>query len=501
MDSNDQLLRHVITCKDEFFKRLNREEDIIFIFTHHDADGIASGGLLARAFMRKNLPFQARVVKYITPRSIHDAITNFESFKKKFFIFSDLGSGQLKFILNQFDIERVLVLDHHEIVEGKESIPEKLLHVNPWMFGIDGARDISATGVAYYFAKAISPENVDLAPLAIIGALGDEQDVGENSSIIGLNRKILGDCKKQDLVRETVDIKISGRYTRPIHLALSATSIPYLPGLSGDEKSCKRFLERLNIPVVNGNKGTVRTISDLSKEEKSKLVSSIIEHALKYGMKPNKIRQLIGNVYLLDAEAPNTCLRDMREYAALLNSCGRMGHGGIGLNIVVGDRGEFLLKGQKLVNEYTKRLANYMNWIFTTNALRKQENTIQVVDGNEYIEDTMLTTLTLLLMSSRRVDKKLPIVGWTALREDDSVVKISARGFENLVKQGLHLGQAFREIIKDIDVDSVPRGHAPAASVEIPRKKLEKFLRFLVRKTNAQINQGLKPLSNLSTWL
>ena len=39
------------------------------------------------------------------------------------------------------------------------------------MFGIDGASDVSGSGVAYFTAKAVNQSNVDLAPIALVGAL------------------------------------------------------------------------------------------------------------------------------------------------------------------------------------------------------------------------------------------------------------------------------------------------------------------------------------------
>ena len=46
------------------------------------------------------------------------------------------------------------------------------VQVNPHLFGIDGATDVSGSGVAYFAAKAVNPANVDLAPIALVGALG-----------------------------------------------------------------------------------------------------------------------------------------------------------------------------------------------------------------------------------------------------------------------------------------------------------------------------------------
>ncbi len=68
------------------------------------------------------------------------------------------------------------------------------MQLNPHLYGIDGATDVSGSGVAYFAAKALNPANVDLAPIALVGALGDMQDKYEQRSLKGLNEIIVNDA-------------------------------------------------------------------------------------------------------------------------------------------------------------------------------------------------------------------------------------------------------------------------------------------------------------------
>ncbi|RJS80995.1 DHH family phosphoesterase, partial [Candidatus Bathyarchaeota archaeon] len=86
---------------------------------------------------------------------------------------------------------------HHQ-VSGKETA--NIMHVNPHLFGIDGAKDISGSGVAYFVAKAIDNINVDLSPIAVVGALGDLQDKYDQRKLGGLNEKIVEDALSADLL-------------------------------------------------------------------------------------------------------------------------------------------------------------------------------------------------------------------------------------------------------------------------------------------------------------
>ncbi|MEX2727073.1 MAG: DHHA1 domain-containing protein, partial [Candidatus Sigynarchaeum springense] len=452
------------------------------------------------ALRRHSIPFHARVVKQISAKYIGDIasagpqqekqLTGDEIAEQKFFVFTDFGSGQLDFLAKNLRRERVLIIDHHEIEDVKEkAILSGMLHVNPWLFGINGSSEISGAGVTYLFARAMDPENRVLAPLAIMGALGDMQDKGDKNSLTGMNRIIVDDAKNLRLVSENVDLRLFGRYSRPIHLALSFTTDPFLPGLSGDETACANFVQRLKIPMKHGGEKS-RTISDLTKDEKSQLISALIEWSLKHGMTASIIKNLLGTIYTLDNEDPSTNLKDLREFASVLNSCGRLGFGGIGLAIAMGDRKEIFAEGQHAISEYRKRIANYMDWIQTTGAIKKRDG-LQVLEGAAYIDDAMIGTILSMLLSSRHVSSDSPIIGWSHLKDDPEMVKISARAVQDLVDKGLNLGIAIRDVLKELDIDSPGGGHAPAAGVEIPKAKLDKFLKSLGRKVAGQLQPSV----------
>ena len=513
----DGFLGYITTVKDQFLKKLEHEKSMVFIITHHDADGISAGSVMASALQRQQIPFQARVVKQISSKYIGDIIERPRAEMsgnetpdqdnerpEKFFVFTDFGSGQLDFLARNIDRSRVLILDHHEIEAVKdEALLSGMLHVNPWLFGINGSEEISGAGVAYLFAKAINPDNKDLAPLAITGALGDMQDKGDKTSLAGLNRVIVEDAKNMGLISETLDLKVFGRYSRPIHLALSFTMDPFLPGLSGDETACANFVQRLQIPVKQPGTEKSRTIADMTADEKSRFVSALIEWSMQHGLSAATIKGLVGNIYVLENEDPSTNLKDLREFASMLNSCGRQGFGGIGIAIAMGDRKEIFAEGQHVIGEYRKKIANYMDWIHMTNAIKKRDN-LQVLEGAAYIDDAMIGTLVSMLLNSRAIGTDSPVVGWTEIKDDPDAVKISARAVQSLVDRGLNLGTAIRDTLKELDIDSPGGGHAPAAGVEIPKAKLDKFLRALGKRTAMQLqSSGSNPQAPKKTqsWI
>jgi len=136
---------------------------------HYDADGITAAGIIAKSLRRQNANFHLKLVKQMDQEivdtlsdSIYDAI-----------ILGDVGSGYLDLLKNIGKSKRIFILDHHQI-DG--DVNEEITQVNPHLFGIDGGKEISGAGVTYFVAKSLDKKNIDLSPLAVVGAVADMQD-------------------------------------------------------------------------------------------------------------------------------------------------------------------------------------------------------------------------------------------------------------------------------------------------------------------------------------
>ena len=146
-----------------------KEDGAIYAFSHLDADGVAAAGIIGKALFRLDAKFRIRITQWIDEKIVGEILSE----KPQLIIFTDFGSGYIDLLNEKVADFKIIILDHHQVI-GKESA--NFVHVNPHLHGIDGARDISGSGVAYFVAKAIDKANVDLAPVAVVGALGDLQD-------------------------------------------------------------------------------------------------------------------------------------------------------------------------------------------------------------------------------------------------------------------------------------------------------------------------------------
>ena len=380
-------------------------------------------------------------------------------------VFSDFGSGYLDIIAENLS-QDVIVLDHHLSIEYKS---ENIVHINPMLHEIDGAREIAASGVCYFLAKAIDPENINLACLGLLGALGDQQDKGERKSLIGLNQVIETDAIEKHLLEKQVGLIFYGYETRPIAKAIAYTTIPYIPGLSSNEGNCVAFLKEIGIEMLDGDR--LRALADLSDDEKMTLFSALSNHMVSSGCDSEAIHQLIGTIYTFKLEDPGTSLRSGREYGSLLNACGRMGKQGLGLCVAVGDREAAMIEAQETLDDYRRAISQALDWVQMNEKVEEMEN-IYVIRAEDKINDTVIGVVSGILLSQGILKKKKPIIA-TAYTDDDQL-KISARGVEELVQEGLHMGIVMQSAAERMEGGG--GGHDIAAGAYIPVDKETAFL-------------------------
>ncbi len=448
----------------------------IRVTSHLDADGLSAAGIIGKALVREGANFQIRIIRQLEKEFVLDL----KNESSKYLIFSDLGAGQLDLLKEHLIEKEIIILDHHKPVDPDY---ENLIHLNPHHFEIDGTDQVSGAGVAYFCMKALNPKNTDLAPLAIVGAIGDRQDKGEFNSLIGLNRDIIKDAEDTGFISEIKDLKIFGRETRPIHLALKYNTEPFFPGISGDEDGCLRFLISIKIPIKKGTE--FRTISELSDDEKRTLVSELIKYGISNGISKEEAQAIIGITYVLLKEKKGSYLRDVNEFSSLLNSCGRLEKSGLGVAICMGDREIALSEAEENLSLYRRKIAEQLSW-FEEKKPVNERDFIYSFHGGDLIDENMIGTITSITASSSMIEGNKPLIGLAF--SDNNMSKISARGNPKLIKKGLDLGIAIREALEELNIETEGGGHNIAAGARIPTKLEEEFLNVLNEKVKSQLS-------------
>ena len=446
-----------------FIRESSAKKEPVVLATHFDADGLSAGSIMFAAVRRLAVPLHLRILETLS----EDVLDEIDQIDSTLVIFSDIGSGYLDMMSKVLKNRDIVIADHHQPLG--EAFPS-LHHFNPHLLGFDGSDEISGAGTAYLLARAIHLKNVDLSPLAVIGSLGDQQDKGPKRMLKGLNAEILADAVGAKLVEVTQDLILFGRQTRPIHRAIASTTSPFLPGLSGEEDKCLALLDSARIPTKVDDRW--RTISDLSLEEKQRVVEKIIDYMISLKISGEVALDLIGSVYTLAREEPWTPLRDAREYASLLNSCGRMGKPALGIALGIGERGTAFQEAQEAYGEYKRSLSKYMNWITTNPQTLKQTKHLVIIRGGGVIEESMTGAVSSLISSSSLFGNSKVTLVTTFTRSGEA--KVSTRATEQLVEKGVNLGRLLQNLSAKYGGNG--GGHAIAAGANVEKDNLERFL-------------------------
>jgi single-stranded-DNA-specific exonuclease len=485
---NLELLNSDLKKTEYWFKdHLQKLESTVHIYTHLDADGLSAGAILGKALYREKIPFQITVLRQLEREEIIKIAENSKE-SKKLLIFADFGSGQYLELADKFNSLDTkvpfIILDHHlpQNVSNKNDGKIKEIysnsrpwHINPYFYEFDGSGEISGAGLCYFFVKTLNQNNIDLSPIALVGATGDIQNRGPNNSFSGLNTVILEHATKIDLIEVINDLNFSP--TKPLNEAISYSTEIQLPGLSDNTSKMLKFLKSLGILMEN-SQGDIRTLNDLNQEEKQKVSSAIIEYiSLKLNIEPSEIiKKLIVNRYILKNEIVGSELHDLKDFAYILNSCGRSDNASLGIAIAMGDRRIAYNKAKSNLLNYKKSLVQALSWLKDENKILYKTN-IQYFFGEDVIPENIVGTIASMLIFGKdgNIDINKPIFGCVK-RKDEEVFKISGRAHQSIVKKGVNLSEAIREALELSNLEALGGGHPPAAGTKVPIHKIEDFL-------------------------
>lgn len=433
----------------DMLKKHIKKGDVIRLISHNDADGLSAAGVIANAIKEEGGQFHTTIV----PRLKSDVIREVASEKYELYVFSDMGSACIK-QLNSLKGD-VIVADHHQPadVEAKEN----LIHVNPHLFGIDGSKDLSGAGSSYLVTKEMDKPH--LAYLALVGAFGDMQCPDK---FTGINRLILKDGLDAGNLEIHEGLKIVSKAKEPLYKSISYTLNPALPGLTGNLEATQELLEKMGISYGI-------PFSELEDEEKDVLKDELVK------INP----KIFGDVYTVPKESPE--LRDLEEYSAILDACGKNKEFGVGLSITLGDRKEALESALKLQTTYRNELTKGFEWINREGAV--QLNSIQYLYSEDKVLKSIMGTIAGVGMSAEILRDDKPILGLSRLHKD---IKVSGRTTRLMVERGVDLGKALAECSANFGGQG--GGHDIAAGAMIPYEAKNQFLHLVDEMIEYQLN-------------
>lgn len=431
----------------------------VSVITHIDADGITAGSIAAETLKRLGKEYSVTFEKKITD----EVIERVNSDPCDLVWICDLGSAYM----SQFVREGVVVTDHH-VPDSKWRSGQSLLdafttshQLNPHLYKVNGSFEVCGAGMTYLLAKTIDPANVDLAYIAVIGAMGDFQDTRE-SMLVSWNRLILKDAIANGDISISHTLRYFGRGTRPLTQYIQYGE-PAIKGITGDMGACMDLLQMLGIPAY-GDNNRKRTWSDLNEVERALLTDELMTRS-----EEGDRKALFGEMYDIKRYSMDSGLGDAKEFATTLNSCGRYDDAETGARICMGDTGA-LAEAERNRKDHRKNISVALSYVKDNHLLRRRKY-IQYFDAGSSIRETVVGIVAGMILGTSDADPDMPIL---AFAEAEDGIKVSARAPKSLIDRGLDLSSIMSEAASS--VGGMGGGHSVAAGATIPEGKEEVFL-------------------------
>ncbi|ADB62541.1 phosphoesterase RecJ domain protein [Haloterrigena turkmenica DSM 5511] len=486
-DPVPELADRAAACADRLL-----DADRVLLASHIDADGLTSAAIAAQALERAAIPFETVFEKQLDQDAIADiAATDYDTV-----LFTDFGSGQLEIIGEHEDAGAFtpVIADHHQPADRDTEF-----HLNPLLFGIDGASELSGAGASYVLARALADtadrsaelcsdggmvtasgatdvraDNRDLAALAVVGAVGDMQASG--GELHGANEKIVAEGVEAGVLETGKDLALYGKQTRPLPKLLEYATDVHIPGISNDENGALRFLDGLDLELKRD--GEWRRWSGLTNDEKQTVASALVKRAVSTGVPATKIDQLVSTAYVLPEEPVGTELRDASEFSTLLNATARYERADVGLGVCLGDRDGALERARKLLRNHRRNLSEGIDLV--TREGVTHEDHLQWFHAGDEIRETIVGIVAGMAMGNEGISRSKPILAFAEksaegdAAENGQEVKVSSRGTHTLVRQGLDLSTVMGEASRAVGGDG--GGHNVAAGATVPKGKEDAFI-------------------------
>ncbi|MBS3130947.1 DHH family phosphoesterase [Candidatus Woesearchaeota archaeon] len=455
MDSYE-LLKEDTKKAVDFFNSFDKNAPIRLI-SHLDADGISAASLMVKCLNNANRRYSISIVQQLNKEVLEQVALE----PYKYVIFTDIGAGMLDSIKAVLKGKEVLVLDHHDPELTQDG--ENVFMLNPHKFGIDGGIEVSGAGVVYLFASCLDERIKDYAHIAIIGAIGDLQESGGFSKI---NREILAEAVSRGKLKVIKGLRLFGAQTKPLHKVLEYCTDPYIPGVSGSESGAIQFLSSLGIYPKNG-KGW-KKVGHLTEEEMQRLVAGVIMKRLN----EKDPEDVLGNVYILKEESHESPTKDAREFATLLNACGRMGKASLGIGVCLGDE-KMKERALKSMLEYKKQIVNAMRWYESKkdSEFVTKGKGFMIINAQNEVMHTIIGTLASILSKSNELPDNTYILSMAKLVDGNSKVSIRKSGRNNEEDLKGVMGR----IVAGIE-GCEAGGHQNAAGALVPMDREEEFV-------------------------
>lgn len=428
-----------------------------FIDCDTDCDGLGAAAVVVASLRRLGHRFSVRASRDKTEGHYRRVLDE----SAGGWMFLDKGTSHLALFAAQASPERpIFVLDHHNPPTPLPEAPG--LHVvNPRLVGLDGGRDASSSTTAALWAICLFGDRaLDLAPVAVCGAIGDWQHTGptgDDDSWQGWNLRLIDDARSSGNVTDEPVPRLIG-----VDLGEALARGP-VASLHAPE-AARAFLEAIGIDPSADAEG-------LDRDARQRLTTAVVLRHLADGGAAAAMTGFVRR----DLWHPGLDV-GLRQAFRIADACGRSGHGATGIAFLLGDpdaREEALA----YFGDYKAALVQAVERLRKEGT--KRHRSCQVVWTDQPAYTGMVGGLGMTVVLD---DTSVPLV--VLAKRPDGEVQASTRGTHAQVQAGMDLGQAVGSAAKRVGREG--GGHTIAAGAVIPADGVDAFLDALDEALSSQ---------------
>ncbi len=174
-------------------------------------------------------------------------------------------------------------------------------------------------------------------------------------------------------------------------------------------------------------------------------------------------------MYRITRYGRSTGISDAKEFATVLNSCGRYDDAVSGLRVCRGDLSALETAAENRA-EHRKHISAALSYV-KDNHLLRERRFIQWFDAGSEIRETVVGIVAGMMLSSPECRRNIPII---AFADSDDGATVPAWANWDLVDRGLDLSSVMKTAAEF--VGGYGGGHTVAAGATIPPERKEEFL-------------------------
>ncbi|MCL4449857.1 MAG: DHH family phosphoesterase [Candidatus Thermoplasmatota archaeon] len=422
------------------------------IYSHHDADGIASAAIAVFVARRLGLDYEVTIRNQLTPQDLQGG--------EGIYWFNDMGSARLRDMKNV----KGIVTDHHNPVFPETHFTENrnnIYQFNPHLEGLDGSISQSGSTTTFLFSSNILPEVSAVSHLPIVGSVGDLHDK-KFGKLVDTDREVMLLAKSMKLVEVKEDIRYFGRSSKSVSYMLRFGNEPKIGALYDNPGAVADFL------VSHGfDRRSIKTVRwiDLDDEKKEELITDLKGMVEDEGHDPSRI---VGEVYELSSEPRSSMVRDARDFSSLINATSRKGKPDVGIRLCLFERGATMTEAMQLYNDHLESLRRASKTL--DDAEGKTVGNVLYYDFGGSLENNITGTIATRIITHKKVPQTSVVMVMANL---GPMKKISARISLELSEK-IDLSLLFRHIAEGLGGSG--GGHRNAAGAIVPLGKEVEFV-------------------------